>query len=207
MFKNVKKLSTSLAATFVHPFFIRLAKFTNCIHLHAEEIFCIASVIKNKRPCRFLVFGFGNDSSYWVRLNRGGKTIFIEDNPDWYSFVLQQHPDYLGYLVDYGTRRTQWQELLDAPEKLKIDLPVEVISQPYDCILVDGPQGWLDSNPGRMKSIFTASRLVAEEGDIFVHDCDRIIESTYCERYLGSGWLVDQIRRLRHYHFPAVGMR
>ena len=37
-----------------------------------------------------------------------------------------------------------------------------------------------------MKSIFAASRLVAPNGYVFVHDCDRPLEREYSAHYLGQ---------------------
>ena len=60
-------------------------------------------------------------------------------------------------------------------------------------IVVDGPAGHDDHEkytgreaPGRMKSIYMASRMVAPGGAVFVHDCDRLVEQQYANRYLGS---------------------
>jgi uncharacterized protein (TIGR01627 family) len=200
---KINKILTSwLAAIFVSPVFIRLARDANQIHLSVEEIYYIASMIRRKVPCRFLVFGFGNDSYFWNKLNRGGETIFLEDDPTWFAKVNEQYSHYASFLVHYGTRRTQWQELLGAPEKLMMNLPEEIKMEKFDCILVDGPQGWVDTNPGRMKSIFEASRLIKLNGDIFVHDCDREVEQAYCNRFLGHGVLKKELARLRHYCFP-----
>jgi hypothetical protein len=37
-----------------------------------------------------------------------------------------------------------------------------------------------------MKSIYMASKLVAPNGFVFVHDCDREVERRYATAYLGS---------------------
>jgi len=59
--------------------------------------------------------------------------------------------------------------------------------------VVDGPAGYDNCEeytgreaPGRMKSIYMASKLVAQGGAVFVHDCERLAEQQYAERYLGS---------------------
>jgi glucuronoxylan 4-O-methyltransferase len=196
-----KDLSSYLAATFPIPIFVNFAKNINHIHLNPDEIIYIANIIKQKSPCRLLVFGLGNDSPLWEKLNQNGKTFFIEDIPHWFDQVMYEHPDYSGILVKYETVRTQWQELLNSPEKLYLELPAEITKVKFDCILVDGPHGWVDSDPGRMKSIFTASKLISKNGDIFIHDCDRIVEMTYCDKYLGFGELKVGRKRIRHYHF------
>lgn len=201
MRETANKLISALAAAFPTPFLVRLMRETNRIRLSAEEIFYIAGVIKKKAPCRLLVFGTGNDSCFWMRLNRGGKTVFIEDDPAWLNRIRKQNPSCSAYLVEYGTRRTQWPDLIEAPERLQMELPEDVRGLHYDCILVDGPHGCEDANPGRMRSIFEASRLAGAHGDVFVHDCDREVERAYCDRYLGHGILKREIIQLRHYSF------
>jgi hypothetical protein len=64
-------------------------------------------------------------------------------------------------------------------------LPPAVRRSGWDVILVDGPPGHREDLPGRMKSIYEASRLAAHGAKIFVHDCDRPIEAAFADRYLG----------------------
>ncbi|MBN1213321.1 MAG: hypothetical protein JXA92_12170, partial [candidate division Zixibacteria bacterium] len=33
--------------------------------------------IQKKAPCKFLVFGVGNDSIFWSLLNQNGTTVFL----------------------------------------------------------------------------------------------------------------------------------
>jgi glucuronoxylan 4-O-methyltransferase len=195
------RLSIAISSTWPTPFFISCMKMANKVHLSAEEIKAIASVVKEKAPCKFLVFGLGNDSLFWSRINRRGKTVFIEDNLSWFYIIKGRNPGMEGYLVEYGTRRREWKELLNTPDMLLLALPDEVECEKWDVILVDAPNGWDDLTPGRMKSIFMASRLVGEGGHIFVHDCDRQVEKIYCDRFLGDN-LQEEIRSLRHYCTP-----
>jgi hypothetical protein len=185
-----RKITSRFAASSVSPFFIRLAKCVNRFDLDVEELQYIATAIKRKAPCRVLVFGLGKDSLFWTLLNEDGETVFLEDNPAWYKKIMRRYPHLSVFLVNYNTLITQWQELLEAPDKLRMDLLQQVGVGKYDCILVDGPSECNDSTPGRMKSIFAASQLVNSEGDISVHDCNRIVEAAYCDRYLGR----------KHYH-------
>jgi 23S rRNA G2069 N7-methylase RlmK/C1962 C5-methylase RlmI len=68
-----------------------------------------------------------------------------------------------------------------------------VSSRRWDVIVIDGPAGHDNHEkytgreaPGRMKSIYMASKLVAPGGFVFVHDCDRLVEQQYAARYLGN---------------------
>lgn len=122
---------------------------------------------------RLLVFGCGNDSPFWETINADGTTIFLEDTEKWATRTAQHLTRSPVHLIAYGTELPRWRELLDHPEQLQLDLPSEVVTSPYDVILVDGPVGYPEyfaetgvHPPGRMKSIFMASQL-ARPGNAF----------------------------------------
>jgi glucuronoxylan 4-O-methyltransferase len=174
------------------------------IQLSREELNAVAQVVREKRPCRLLVFGAGNDSPYWARLNRGGRTIFLEDNAQWGATMLRRDRCLTILPIDYRTRIAQWREFLEAPERLPIGLPEAASRDQWDAILVDGPAGDKENSPGRMGSIYLASRLATAGAHIFVHDCDRDIERICCDRFLGPQNLQAEIELLRHYRLPAA---
>lgn len=178
---------------------LKLARRAAGIQLSPGELRAIVGAIHEKRPCRLLVFGLGRDSLLWAGVNRGGTTIFIEDDATWFAEVLRRYRGLKALKVDYQTCRTEWRELLASPERLAMRLPDEVERHSWDVVLVDGPAGFTDSSPGRMKSIVLAMRLANSVADVFVHDCDRPIEQMYCDRFLKPENLVAQIGRLRHY--------
>jgi len=170
------------------------------IQLHADEISEILKAIKP--PANFLVFGLGNDSVFWAEANKGGRTVFLEDGKKWVDSIRIKHPFLETYLVDYGTKLTDWKYLLEHPGELNLDLPNEISGVQWDVILVDGPAGYFKKAPGRMKSICAASRLIRKGGDVFVHDTEREVENAYCNRFLLPGNLVNGVEgraHLRHY--------
>jgi len=63
-------------------------------------------------------------------------------------------------------------------------LPVEITDCNWDIIYVDSPQGYRDSDHGRMQSIYSASKL--NHTHILVHDCDRALERSYFNEYIGE---------------------
>src|SRR6185369_9391883 len=153
-------------------------------------------------PLNFLVFGVGNDSVFWQGLNPGGRTVFIEDNPEWFAKVKESLPAIEAYLIQYPTKRYEWWGLLSHPEKLFLKLPPEIQGVAWDAILVDAPNGHIDTAPGRMCSIYTAAQIVKPGGDIFVHDCTRKVEKMYSNIFLRKANLVAEVRGrdlLRHY--------
>ena len=174
---------------------------TEGVQLQPAEVHAIASAVKARPGCALLVFGCGNDSTLWETVNQGGTTAFIEDDPVWAESARNRLRHAKVYSAQYKTRLTDWISLLNDKNRLDLDLPEEVISKRWDVILVDGPPGHEDyeasggrETPGRMKSIFAASKLVAPGGVVFVHDCDRPAEQQYANQYLGSHRLVVSVK-------------
>lgn len=169
------------------------------MQLDPPETARIIAAIRSRGPCKLLVFGLGRDSPLWSRINLGGMTVFLEDDPTWFQQVLRKHRKLNACLVDYASRREEWRELLDSPDRLALALPESVERDGWDVILIDGPAGFADSNPGRMKAIAVARSLAAAPADVFVHDCDREVEQVYCDRFLGPENLLHEVGVLRHY--------
>lgn len=177
---------------------------SNPKQLSIKEYSLIAEKLLEKTPCNMLVFGVGNDSSMWMDLNVGGKTVFLEDNMGWYKLIKAKRPNIQSYLVNYTTTRKEWKSLLKSDCKLLyMSLPDEVLETKWDIIFVDGPAGGnkAEEVPGRMQSIYMASLLasVALNCDVFVHDCNRKIEARYSAAFLQNIYLEREVDRLRHY--------
>jgi glucuronoxylan 4-O-methyltransferase len=172
------------------------------IQMHANEIFFIVRAIRP--PVNFLVFGMGNDSAFWFKLNQRGRTVFVEDQEEWFRNVHGENPFLEAYLVTYGTTLSQAMQLIDSPGRLAMDLPPNIRKTAWDLILIDGPAGYEDNTPGRMKSIYEASRLIKQGGSIFVHDQEREVERAYGDRYLLKANVVGEVKgraTLRHYRY------
>lgn len=169
--------------------------------LSVEEYTTLSKMVERKRPCNLLIFGVGNDSSLWLKLNQGGQTVFIEDNKQWFDTITKKLPNINVLLVNYNTIRRNYLTLLHNPEQLELTLPSNILNTKWDIIFVDAPNGYSDTSPGRMKSIYTASKLANVSGNthVFVHDCDRKVEKLYCDTFLSSKNLVDSIDKLRVY--------
>ena len=193
------RLTIELAARLPAPTIVKLMRRFNRIQLSHQELRAVIRTVARRAPCRFLVFGVGNDSLLWSRINRLGKTVFLEDDETWLRTIGERHRELDIRLLEYTTRRTDLIGLLDSPENLVLALPQDVVSERWDVVLVDGPAGWHDNTPGRMQSIFQASQVASSLADVFVHDCDRVIERTFSDRYLGASNLASEIGRFRHY--------
>ena len=176
----------------------------NRIQLTPDELSAVIAVIKEKGcEAKLLVFGCGNDSAFWTRLNHKGTTVFLEDNPSWLRRVIHRFPDLVAYVVRYDTRLSDWRESIEAPVPPTIDLPLEIAQEQWDVILVDAPAGWTPESPGRLQSIATARKVVSMPGHVFVHDCDREAENLISTRLLSDTNLIKQVGRLRHYLIRA----
>ena len=195
------KPSVSLAARWPQPWLLAIMRRLNAIQLSPHELRTIITALKRKAPCNFLVFGLGNDSRIWLAANRGGRTVFIEDNEAWFAEIVARERLTNAYLVDYETRLTQWRELLDQP--ITMHLPGDLEQYRWDVIFVDAPGGWSPDTPGRMKSIFLASQVAQIDSDVFVHDCNREVERVYCDRFLGRQELTVEMQLLRHYRITS----
>ncbi len=180
------------------------------IQFEDKEIALIFKTIQKVSACNLLVFGMGNDSALWVELNKYGRTVFIEDDVDWYNKILGINPSIEACLVVYKTRITEWQSVVDEWDVLELELPQEIMQCQWDVVVVDGPVGngnflrdGLPEPPGRMSSIYMASQLVKEGGFVLVHDCNRPIEKNYADRYLFDVNLCEQTdteKKLRLYN-------
>ena len=170
------------------------------MQMQLPEVWAIVEAIQSRPGCSLLVFGCGNDSAFWEKVNERGTTAFIEDDPLWADKVRGQLKHASVFLVQYDTKKSEWISLLHSPDRLALDLPEEVTSKRWDVIVVDGSAGHENHQkytgheaPGRMKSIYMASRLIAPGGMVFVHDCERLVEQQYVARYLASGRLLVNI--------------
>jgi hypothetical protein len=175
------------------------------IQMHANEVFFIARAIRP--PVNFLVFGMGNDSPFWFKLNRRGRTVFVEDQEEWFRKIRGENPFLEAYQVRYGTSLSEATELIDRPGRLAMDLPPQIRKAEWDVILIDGPAGYADNTPGRMKSIYESSRLIKPGGSVFVHDQEREVERAYGDRYLLKTNVVAEVKgraTLRHYRYQRA---
>lgn len=174
--------------------------------LSRREYRYIADLLASRGGCNFLVFGVGHDSQLWLQANRMGRTVFLESSFFWSQQIKWQHPDIDVRGVSYRTRRQHWRDLLEGPvEKLRLELPGDVDATRWDVIFVDGPAGYNDSCPGRMKSIYTAAALGARsrKAHVLVHDCNRQVERRFCDAFLGKSNLVRGFDRTRHYRLSS----
>jgi ribosomal protein L30/L7E len=127
----------------------------------AEIMFVIQNI---QWPCELVVFGAGYDTLIWKKLNKGGKTVILENDEKWIRkgiTKVEYWTKYEDFLEDYGK------------EDLILDLPFTP-----DYIIVDGPFGF---HHGRTQSISTARKYWELGSKVFIHDCHRELEMHYCD--------------------------
>ena len=164
-----------------------------------DEYHRVADRLVQRDGCRLLVFGLGHDSDLWLEANRGGTTVFVEDQQQWINEFAARHSEVRVAHVDYRSRRDDWRRDLDRATRGPVPLlPEDLASARWDAILVDGPAGHTEETPGRVWSIATAAHEASRwpGTEVFVHDCDRELEAACCLRMLGQERRLEIVGRL-----------
>ncbi len=162
-----------------------------CDGMCFDQYKSIYNCIKSKQGANVLVFGLGSDSNLWHETNENGKTVFLENNDEWFEKVTKDSPHIKAHFIEYTNNGYEADKLLQDYESgnhecLTIDLPDEIRNTKWDVIIVDAPAAWDYKYPCRMKSIYEAYNLSKKSDsiDIFVHDTHREIEIQYCDYFM-----------------------
>ncbi|KAE8679234.1 Glucuronoxylan 4-O-methyltransferase 1 [Hibiscus syriacus] len=159
----------------------------------------------------------------WTSLNRGGRTVFLEEDKAWIEQIKGELSSLESYHVEYVTKVQEAVDLMERgmmeeckmvgdPRFSKCELalkgfPNEIYDVEWDVIMVDATTGFHNEAPGRMNAIYTAGLMARnrEEGetDVFVHDVDRVVEDNLSKAFLCQGYLREQQGRLRHLNIPS----
>jgi len=129
-----------------------------------------------------LVFSLGFDSRFWLAINRGGMTRFVENSHEWAS-MQPRSVKASTLVVRYSTVYTEADAILCNHRRLaefyNTQFPTYVKEACWDVILVDAPAGcgWMD--PARMQSMYAARALSHESTVVYTDDCQRHIEAKY----------------------------
>ena len=162
-----------------------------------KQYLTIAKKLSESSPCNLLVFGLGEDSYLWSKINNNGITIFLEDSIEWITSINDGTLD-VEHVI-YQTLVENQKEIGYDIEKLEILLPNRVTDLAYDFIIVDAPLGHQPprpfKGPGRMSSIYMAFKLLKRGGVVVIDDMGRPIEKQYAFHYFGEENLVDFIEK------------
>tara|TARA_Y100001968_G_C19201926_1_gene640412 strand:- start:117 stop:737 length:621 start_codon:yes stop_codon:yes gene_type:complete len=153
-----------------------------------KQYWILAKTIERYSPCNLLIYGLGYDSILWNKLNKKGKTIFLEDNNEWIKNFSNSRLNIKQ--VRYNTKVQDYKLYGYDGDALKLDLDKEVKDTEWDMIIVDAPLGhqppreW--KGPGRMSSLYSAKLLSKNAKCIVVDDFFRRIEMLYALEYFGD---------------------
>ncbi len=158
------------------------------IQLQVAALVAVSLVIERTRGCQLLVFGCGLDSTYWAHLNGAGRTVFVEDQPEWADKAREQALTVrlVHYASHWRVGRANPPDRIVRPgdvPKFLDQLPEEDRRTAWDVMLIDGPVGCGGDAPGRMLPIAAARELARAHTAVFLDDCHRPIESTYAQHY------------------------
>lgn len=197
LFCSPQKSIETPNGAFNYECFIHNMKKNNKGLMSKEQYLAVAKKLDEASPCNLLVFGLGEDSYLWNKINDKGVTFFLEDSADWISKI--NDGSLMVRQIEYNTEVSMHLEIGFDEEKLKLNLPDEVQDLEYDFIIVDAPLGHQPprpyKGPGRMSSIYTASKLLKIGGTAVIDDMGRPVEEKYALHYFGERNLVQLVQK------------
>lgn len=143
------------------------------------QYFRIALEVLGRAPCRLFIVGAGHDTEMYVRANSRGRTLVVESDGRWLEEINK-----LGCETALVTYDTQLKAPPLDPCSIPKGIPPSVLEEPWDVIIIDGPEGWYPAAPGRQQSIFLAANLAKAGTLVFLHDYERPLETAFASKYL-----------------------
>jgi glycosyltransferase involved in cell wall biosynthesis len=147
--------------------------------MRPSQYFRIALELLRRGASNLLVVGAGRDTPLYVEANQAGKTVVLEHHLEWVQAV--EHLNCTVLPINYTTKLS---EGLIEPCPLPEGVPEWVLTESWDVILVDAPEGYRPDLPGRQQSVLLASRLARAGTTLFLHDYEREAERDFAARYL-----------------------
>jgi hypothetical protein len=154
------------------------------IQMSAGQIIAIGSAIRAAAPGgNVLIFGCGNDSVLWSKINSDGFTLFLEDDASWIEKVRARQPDLTIAHVSYGERTVENSMPIDEDALAAHPVPPEMQTRPWDVIVIDAPRGHKPWLPGRSLPIYWSAKVALPETHVFIDDYSRRLERAYGDRF------------------------
>lgn len=157
--------------------------YSNKIQLAKEVIYDIKK--NNTTNDNVLIFGLGYDSKMWFHQNN--KTYFIENNDEYIKLNKDVIPEENIIKYDYKnlTVKNSYNMNLDDMNLYKI--PTKILQlAPFKIILIDGPPGYNNEQPGRLIPICWAKYLSNENTLIYVDDSSRKLETYAINKFFNN---------------------
>lgn len=147
------------------------------IQLDKEVIDDIFKVLPNP-DIRMLVFGLGYDSKMWYHGNKN--TVFVENKQEYIDLNKNEIP--AENIIKYEYKNINVNNSFDKTDETirEYVIPKSLLEKgPFDIILIDGPEGYSKTTPGRLIPCYWSTLLSKSGGFVYIDDATRPLE-TYC---------------------------
>jgi hypothetical protein len=131
-----------------------------------------------KNDTKMLVFGLGYDSKMWYEGNNKN-TYFVENKKEYIDLNINDIP--IENIIEYNYD-TLVETSLDLTDKDIIKYEVNnklIFLAPFDIIIIDGPEGYDNTRPGRLIPCYWSTLLSKAGTIIYIDDANRKLEN-YC---------------------------
>jgi len=148
-----------------------------------REINRLKKIRKNKFG--MLVFGLGADAKLWYHTTER-KIFFIECDQQPIASCLEiPHTQIIRYScenIKLMNSFTISETVLDS-----FKLPIQLKHMSFDVILINSPEGTVDTDPSKLIPVYWSSKYLSHKGSlIYMCCCDRLLE-TYClDKYMNQ---------------------
>jgi hypothetical protein len=134
---------------------------------------------ENSDSKKILVFGLGYDSLMWSKMNNN--VIFVENKREYIE--LNEKDISSEKIVEYDYTGLTVSGSLDVSDEIlfRYPIPSKILENgPYDIILIDGPEGYSLTTPGRRLPCYWARYFLSKPGTlVYIDDARRPLE-TFC---------------------------
>jgi hypothetical protein len=133
------------------------------------------------KDTRMLVFGLGHDSKMWYEGNK--HTIFVENKEEYIKLGEESIPKDNIIQYEYKTLVETSFHLLDEDIQT-YQIPDKLLELgPFDIILIDGPEGYSSTTPGRLIPCYWSTQLTKPGSVVYIDDSKRPLEAYCIEKY------------------------
>ena len=145
------------------------------------EINRLKKIRKNK--FKMLVFGMGYDSQLWYHVTEW-KILFVECDQQ----LIDLHPQILStQIIQYPYENINVMSSFTISDKTLdgFKVPNQLKNLTFDIILINGPNGSLDTHPGTLIPIYWSVKYLSHMGSvIYLCHSDRLLEKYCLDKYL-----------------------
>jgi hypothetical protein len=146
----------------------------------------INDVFKNiKKDSKMLVFGLGYDSKMWYEgCNRS--VFFVENKEEYIKLNIKDIPQ--DNIIKYNYKTTvMTSESLSNDAIREFTVPEKLVKEaPFDIIIIDGPEGYSPSTPGRLIPCYWSQFLSKPGTLLYIDDSKRHLENFCIQKYFNA---------------------